>query len=395
MRVIFLTGEYPPMQGGIADYTAHLAKHLQAGGVTPSVLISRIYNQNQPGQPGSDQPSPDEQITVHPVLHGWGARCWLEIKRFLQQQPAEILHIQYQAAAFSLAGWVNWLPWFMRRWKERPKVVTTFHDLRIPYLFPKAGFLRWQSILALGRYSDAVICTNREDVLTLGQFAWGDRVREIPLGNNVAVRPPPAYDRRAWRAQLGFNNEALVLAYFGFLNESKGGEDLIATLDALVKRGVDAYLLMIGGDVGDSDPNNRAYAQRVRQLIAAQDLTRRIVFTGYVPLADVSANLLAADMAVMPYRDGVSFRRTTLIAALRHGLPTISTTPAIDLPQVIEGQNMLLAPPKDISALAQAVVGVANDRALRNQLSRGARSLGERFDWEMIAAETMKVYEWL
>jgi hypothetical protein len=39
MKVTFLTGEYPPMQGGIADYTAHLADHLQAAGVQPSVFL--------------------------------------------------------------------------------------------------------------------------------------------------------------------------------------------------------------------------------------------------------------------------------------------------------------------------------------------------------------------
>jgi glycosyltransferase involved in cell wall biosynthesis len=192
---------------------------------------------------------------------------------------------------------------------------------------------------------------------------------------------------------LGIGDQAVVLAYFGFLNESKGGEDLIMILDAVIRQGLDAYLLMIGGDVGDSDPNNAAYAQRVRQLIAERDLSSRIIFTGYVESAAVSANLLAADMAVMPYRDGVSFRRTTLIAALRHGLPVISTYPAVDLPQIRDGENMLLAPSADVDSLSQAVIRVTSDSELRERLSSGARSLGQAFDWSRIAAETVRVYE--
>jgi len=156
-----------------------------------------------------------------------------------------------------------------------------------------------------------------------------------------------------------------VLAYFGFLNQSKGGEDLIAVLDALVQRGVDARLLMIGGDVGDSDPGNADYARRVRRMIDERGLTERIVTTGYVDLPQVSAHLLAADAALMPYRDGVSFRRTTLIAALSHGLPVVSVAPAVPLPQIIPGQNMLLAPSADIPALTDAVLRVANDIDLR------------------------------
>jgi len=393
MKVTFLTGEYPPMQGGIADYTAHLARSLLPLDVQPAILISRLYKRYEAaGAPGGPK-SNFGPIPIHPYLSGWGIRCWPEIKRFLRQHPSQVLHIQYQAAAFDLAGWINWLPWFMRLSENRPKIVTTFHDLRIPYLFPKAGPLRWRSILALARYSDAVICTNREDALTLRQFAWGDHIAEIPLGNNVPVNPPSGYDRQRWRDQLGLADGAVVLAYFGFLNESKGGEDLIAVLAALVRQEVDAYLLMIGGDVGDSDPSNRAYARRVRQMIAGYDLDQRIIFTGYVTLPEVSANLLAADMAVMPYRDGVSFRRTTLIAALQHGLPIISTRPVVELPQIMAGENMCLARPTDINRLTQLVVQVASQPALREQLSQGAKQLGGQFDWGQIATKTARLYQ--
>jgi glycosyltransferase involved in cell wall biosynthesis len=382
MKVTFLTGEYPPMQGGIADYTAILAQHLQKLDVRPSVLISRAYR----------RPPATAPVTVYPDVRSWGLRCWQDIGKFLERHPTDILHIQYQAAAFDLGGWVNWLPWFLRRRRNHPKFVTTFHDLRIPYLFPKAGFLRWQSILALARYSDAVICTNPEDEATLHHYPWATHLTQIPLGTNIPLNPPPDYDRQVWRNELGFAEQSIVLAYFGFLNESKGGEDLIAALAALVERGQDARLLIIGGELGDSDPANRAYAQRIRQLIAERDLASRIVFTGYVDLPQVSAHLLAADLAVMPYRDGVSFRRTTLIAILQHGLPVISTTPAICLPQIVDGENMLLVPPADAPALSEAVIRVASDPDLAKHLGQGASMLGASFDWAQIVARTAQLY---
>ncbi len=379
--VTFLTGEYPPMQGGIADYTARLAAHLRPLGVEPAVLISRKF----PADAQTD-------IPVYPALSGWGWRSWGEIRCWLAKNPADVLHIQYQAAAFDLKGWVNWLPWFLRRTAPRPKIVTTFHDLRIPYLFPKAGKLRWQAVLALAKYSDAVICTNPADAATLRREPWGTHVREIPLGNNVPVAPPADFDRSVWRAKLGVNPESLVLAYFGFLNESKGGEDLIAVLDALVRQNVDARLLMVGGDVGDSDPTNAEYARRVRDMIAERGLAERIITTGFVPLAEVSAHLLAADVAVMPYRDGVSFRRTTLLAVLAHGLPVVSTEPQFPLPQISDGENMLLAPAGDVPALTDAVLRLARSSALRVRLSAGAKLLADRFDWAEIARQTVAVY---
>ncbi len=380
-RVTFLTGEFPPMQGGIADYTARLAAHLRPPGVEPSVLISRKF----PAETETDVP-------VFPLLSDWGWRSWRQIRQFLAAHPADVLHIQYQAAAFDLKGWVNWLPWYLRRTSPRPKIVTTFHDLRIPYIFPKAGKLRPKAVLALAKYSDAVICTNAEDAATLRAHPWGTHVHEIPLGNNVPVAPPADFDRSAWRAKLGVKPESLVLACFGFLNESKGGEDLIAVLDALVRQKVDARLLMIGGDVGDSDPANAEYARRVRQIIAERGLAERIITTGFVSPAEVSAHLLAADVAVMPYRDGVSFRRTTLLAVLAHGLPVVTTVPKFPLPQIVSGENMLLAPAGDVPALTDAVLQLIKSSALRVRLSAGAKSLADRFDWDEIARQTLEVY---
>ncbi|MFQ5616767.1 MAG: glycosyltransferase family 4 protein, partial [Anaerolineales bacterium] len=216
----------------------------------------------------------------------------------------------------------------------------------------------------------------------------------IPLGSNVEPQPPAGFDRAVWRRKYQANADTLLLAYFGFLNESKGGEELIEALALLRQQGLDARLLLIGGDVGHADPTNLAYARRVQALIDRHALTDFVYRTGYTGLRQVSANLLAADVVVMPYRDGVSFRRTTLIAALRHSCPVVSTIPPAPglIPEIHTGQNMLLAPPDDALALAQTIVPLAGDPALRQKLAAGAKQLGHLFEWEKIAAETVELY---
>jgi glycosyltransferase involved in cell wall biosynthesis len=199
----------------------------------------------------------------------------------------------------------------------------------------------------------------------------------------------------AWRSRYGATADTLLLAYFGFLNESKGGEELIEALALLRQHGIEARLLLIGGDVGHADPTNVAYARRVQALIDRHDLDDFVHRTGYVDLPQVSANLLAADAVVMPYRDGVSFRRTTLIAALHHGCPLVSTIPADSslIPEIRSGENMLLAPPGDAVALAQTIVPLAHDTALRQKLAAGAKELGGLFEWDRIAEQTAKLYQ--
>ncbi|MCP4363208.1 MAG: glycosyltransferase, partial [Chloroflexi bacterium] len=291
-KVTFLTGEYPPMQGGIADYLAHLTEYITPLGTDSSILITRRWQETLP---------PNHQLPIYPTIPNWGWRCWPAITKFLNTHQPDVIHIQYQAAAFDLGGWINWLPWYLKKRHTTTKVVITFHDLRMPYIFPKAGPFRWKSILALARYSDAVICTDRENTYTLQlaipalnnieetnnqlpitnyrpepsrrdqspnlPISQSPLLTHIPLGNNAEPQPPPNFNRITWRAKYNVQDNTLLLAYFGFLNESKGGEELIEALALLRQQGIDAHLLFIGGEVGDADPTNITYAQRVQALI--------------------------------------------------------------------------------------------------------------------------------
>jgi glycosyltransferase involved in cell wall biosynthesis len=299
----------------------------------------------------------------------------------------DALDVQYQAAAYGMHPAISFVP----RPKGRPPVVVTFHDLRVPYLFPKAGPLRWWVVHTLARRADAVIATNREDYLRLEDAIGSNRLSLIPIGSNIHRSPPAEYDRDVERARWGVEPEGLLLGYFGFLNESKGGEELITALGLLLEQGLPAHLLMIGGRVGSSDPTNRAYAEHIEQAINDLGLGERVHWTGYAGSEQVSAALLATDVCVLPYRDGVSFRRGTLHACLNHGRAIVTTRPAVPLPEVRDRENMLLVEPRDPEGLARAVVQVSGDADLHTQMERGARALAGEFTWERIARRTATV----
>src|SRR5262249_28741545 len=134
---------------------------------------------------------------------------------------------------------------------------------------------------------------------------------------------PPHFNSAAFRAALGVAPDETLLCYFGFLNDSKGGQTLIRALAQIPN----AKLVMLGGQTGASDTTNIAYLERVKQLLADLNLTSRVLWTDYLSPPDLSAHFLAADICVLPYRDGVSYRRGPSIAALAHGSSIIPTTP--------------------------------------------------------------------
>jgi glycosyltransferase involved in cell wall biosynthesis len=386
MRVLYITGEFPPMQGGVGDYTHALGAALAGSGVDVHVLTSR--------QAGPAPLVPLGACAVYPDVTTWGWGLARRVRALVSVIEADIVHIQYQSAAYDLHPAINLLPRRLRgrRWPRH--VVTTFHDLRVPYLFPKAGPLRWRANLELARRSDRAIVTNAEDYNRLSQIPeLSGRLIDIPIGANVEPEPPPGFDRTAQRARWGIRPDELLVCYFGFLNDSKGGEELMLATALLCQAGIPVHLLMIGGQLGASDPTNAAYLQRVQALIVEQGIVDRVHWTGFTDKAEVSANLLASDIAVLPYRDGASLRRGSLMAAIAHGLPIVSTRPVVPIPEIKAGENMALAPVHSPPALAEAILQLWRDPAARQRLSQGALTLSRLFTWDSIARRHQVLYQ--
>jgi glycosyltransferase involved in cell wall biosynthesis len=97
-------------------------------------------------------------------------------------------------------------------------------------------------------------------------------------------------------------------------------------------------------------------------------------------------------MMVMPYRDGVSLRRGTLMAVLAHGRPLITTMPAEATPEFRHGENMWLVAPDDVAGVVNAVTSLAGDEGARARLGQGALDLARSFSWDAIAARTAGFY---
>jgi len=373
-----ITAEYPPRQGGVGDYTAMLCRHLHRQGVETTVVTTK--------HPAPEDSSPPASR----VVPSWGWPAWPTLES--ASHGTDVIHIQYQTAAYGLHPAINLWPCWMRRHRRRPRLVVTFHDLRVPYLFPKAGRMRWWVTLALARGSDAVIVTNTADERRLRDSGLGAHVHQIPLGNNIPVAPPEGYDRQAWRARLAVGKDECLLVHFGFLNSSKGCETLIEAVAQLRQTGKPVRLLMVGGRTGDADPTNVAYAKQIEARIAAAGVAQAVIWTDFTAPDKVSGHLLAGDVAVLPYRDGVSFRRTTLITALAHGLPVVTTRPSPAIPALRDGENVALVPPDDAAALARSIARILSDDDTRRRLAEGARELGTTFDWENIARRTAGLY---
>lgn len=390
MRIGLISGEYPPMQGGVGDYTQTLAGVLAAAGHDVFVLT------DVRARPVLQKSGVHVQPTV--ARWGrWGSQGGAQSSNGTQQavvwaktHALDVVNIQYQAAAYNMHAAANDLPRVLRRICP---VITTFHDLMVPYLFPKAGPLRKRIVYRMARHSSGVIVTNRADELELKAFGRMPPIARIPIGSNIPVQPPAGFAPEAWRARLHVPEHVLLVGYFGFINATKGVDTLAHALRLLMERDEHAELLIIGGQTGDSDTANIQQADQAERLLGGLGINRRVHWTGFVEASAVSAYLLTADVIALPFKDGVSFRRGTLMAALAHGCAIVTTNPQVDIPELAHGDNVYLIPPDDPPALADALQDLYFDASQRRRLGVGAARLGQQFDWGKIAAQLLAMAE--
>jgi polysaccharide biosynthesis protein PslF len=204
-------------------------------------------------------------------------------------------------------------------------------------------------------------------------LSWGlaePTVRQIPIGSNIPTTTVLPEAVAVVRRRLGLRPADALLGYFGFLNESKGADLLVQALAQLPPH---VHLVFIGGRTGDSDQaNNQAFLEQLDGLIERLGLGERVHWSGFLDDSAVSEHLQASDLMVLPYRDGVSLRRGTLMAALAHGRPVVSTTPNGPVPELAHGENIWLVPPGDVGGAGRRPHRLLDDHPLRDRLGAGA-----------------------
>ncbi len=390
MRIGLVTGEFPPMEGGVGAFTNELAKALGEAGHDVFVLTSRLAR--PPDQPRQisllSEPIDLGYATLLPIVRNWRWATNREIVDWSIRFDLDVVNIQYQAAAYGM--WLPAINFAPRRLRNVVKTAVTFHDLRHPYFFPKAGKLRDKVVHLMAQQADGVLTTNPDDFQKVKELAC-EKVTEIPIGSNIAAYKPNHIEVEEARSELGVPQNGVLLGYFGFLNETKGAESL---LTAVSKMAPSHHVVFIGGQLGASDAsNNAAYLTHLRQIIHTLDIEDRVHWTGYLSDSRVSTYLYATDMMVMPYKDGASLRRGTLMAALAHGRPLISTWPIGPTPFLEHGKNVWFVPIDDPDAIVTAVANIKTNGMLHESLAIGATQVAQNFTWESIAKKTAVFFE--
>ncbi len=356
-----LSGEAPPIIGGVGDYTFRLMHAIQAERPDwPMRLLTR-----RPRWYDAPVTKLAGIRTLRPA-HGWAPR-WNDLAVALAKRLSyDVLHVQEEAFA-----------WFetdvaVRIAGLRPDVpvVVTLHELH----HERPSFENSRRLIARADVVFANDARTAERSLTCAGRAV-DQVLFSPCNIDPmpeSMRPSPVSGR---------------LCTFGFVNRLKRYDVLFESLKKVRTR----HPELTWHIVGPFDPARDGVHRELADLVAGEGWVR---FTG--ALEDdgpLQRELHSAQVLLLPFEDGASLRRGSLQAGWRFGLPVVTTRPPSVEPGIEADGNVIFAALDDPESWRAAVEMLLESPEVRTRIGHGGLESSARYSFEALAREHVAIYE--
>ena len=359
-----VTGEYPPQPGGVSDYTSSVATGLAAAGESVHVWCPAAAGPS-PAVPG---------VIVHATAGRWTREDLRRIDAELDATPSpRRLLVQWVPHAYGQRSMnVGFCRWVRRRGRKGDRVELMAHEVSLAF---REGSLKQDVAATVHRLMLSLLLSVTSRVW-VAIPAWIDRLRPYAFGRHIEFRwlpvpstvPVVSDDSAVCTARGRYPPaQTTLVGHFGTYGIAIRRE--LESLIAQVVRASGSTSFVLMGR--DSDV--------FRQDLVARhpEMQERVHATGELPARELSVTLQACDVLVQPYVDGASSRRTTLMAALAHGVPVVTTEGRLSEPIWRESKAVGLVAAGHPTAAADALLALCADAAERSRLAAAGRTLYE------------------
>lgn len=275
---------------------------------------------------------------------------------------------------------------FVARLVRRPLVIS-LHGSDVFFAL-KQRILQKAAEAAFAQASAITACSPSLYDGALALNATPEKLHLLPYGVDSSHFKCTQEERTQARQKFGIDDNCIAITFIGRLVEKKGVEHLIRALPT-VKQKIPNFLCLIGG-LG----SEQAALEGLARSLGVSDSVR---FLGGLDWRNVASLLWATDIFVAPSihdsegnSDGLP---NTVLEAMASGRPIVATTlPGIQL-AITNNEHGLLVPEKDAAQLADAIIRLGLNGALRERLGENARlRANQEFGWDRVGLKLTDYY---
>lgn len=408
MKVLIISAAFPPMRAGEAEHVLHLCTHLASRGAEVHLLTTK-------GQSAPESVS----FHIHAAMKSWSWSDAPTLVTMLRKIQPDLVLLIYTAWIYQSHPMITFAPTIVKwvlgkasfttqietiKEEDRPQTLAT----RAIRKFVKYGVGRAGVDYVMGtlyRDSDRLIVLSERHLIQLCAL-MPDVVSKTEV-----IPPPPLIPmcadvqtaRDQGRARLALDKHHFLLAYFGYVDQTKGVETLLRAVQLVTKQRGNVRLVMIGGGRGTAKAGldqrgefAASYAREMQSLSERLGIADKVTWLpGYSSGSqEGSMYLYAADVCVLPFDQGVILSRSSLAAAAAHGLPIITTRGEHLESPFLDRENVFLCSPKDPEDLALAISSIMENPKLIQDLRNGACQLAKDwFSWDKAVARTIGAFQ--
>ncbi len=382
MRIAFLSTDFKPNDGGVAELSWRVCEELSGHGCHVTVFTNR--HPQEPDQTQLDavhvQRVFDPPAGGQPLWRRLLARpAWVRRTRAAldaavrAHQPDAVLAGNYTLLWDQLLTRGHW-PFFIYLHGED---VTGATRARNP-------MRTWEARRVL-RAADHSFWNSRWSLSEAERLCGGP----LPHASVTNCGFPPERivkqpDRAGARQRLGWGDEPVLLTVARLIDR-KGVDMVLAALPTIRAQFPNCRHAIIGQ--GPDRP-------RLEQLVRDRDLIDAVMFLGFVDDQTKWDAYAASDLYVMTPRKGrygeVEGFGIVYLEANAHGLAVVGGTEGGVSDAVADGETGLLVNPHQPDAIAAAVIELLSDAERRAAMAqRGQARIRERFNWRSITARML------
>lgn len=383
MNIVMVTNDFLPAIGGISEHVHNLARTLALG--QDKVAVLHLSHSDQVDERAMDQPYtylrapyPLLGATIYRLLPYFKAVLLL-LKLKTAWSRIDVIHYHDLAHTARFLIVITKLPYLA----EAIHIWTNHSSQFVVSVAGGTGIPRWVRY-GLSK-SDAMIGPSPE-LVNLTENLWSPPcgVHYVPNGVDLESFNPAVYgDRGKW----GVASDAF-LVLCPRRTVPKNGIDVIArALESVVTNSQIPFVFMfLGMEAGrGADPDYVAYIEETVAPYAGH-----VKLVEWVSPLDMPELYKIADIVAIP-----SFVEAVSLAAIEAaacGRPIVASNVG-GLPEIVKNEETgLLVQAGDEEALANAILRLAHDSALRLALGESAAELAKKYSWERVAHETRAVY---
>jgi phosphatidyl-myo-inositol dimannoside synthase len=370
--IIIFSEDFPPKDGGIAQWAAGIAKSLHRMSYTVKVLTRHI----------STEAEKIQLQESYPVIQVYGNR-WRQLRSYYTFRAMKALYNREKAPDVVIAT-----TWNIARGitgllkKHGTKLIVVIHGLEVTR---KMNWMKRVWLIKTLKSAHRVIAvSNFTQERVISQYNIPpDNIITLPNGVDPE-RFHPLADVSILQKRFGLVDKKIILT-LARLQERKGHDKVIEALPMVMKQVPNAHYLISGA-------KNGAFYKKISQQVKDMGLESHVTFTGYVEPEEINLFYNLCDVYIMPSRELKKNGDTegfgiTFLEANACEKPVIGGRSGGVVDAIENGITGYLVDPLDVEEIAQKLtLLLTNDQHAHLLGQQGRQRILKNYTWDAVAS---------